>query len=154
MSSFSIEGLPSELTDEVRSTLRSPGYGHPVVRDIAQGTGPCRSCFGLFDVGREERLLFTYRPSSGSQAVGAPGPVFIHSRKCGRYEEDGFPDSLRELPLFFEGRSENGRVVEVAPATAEAIDDVIDQLLASETVDFLFVRHREAGCHIGRIDPV
>ena len=32
-----IRGLPDALTTAVRQTLRSPEYGHPVVREVAAG---------------------------------------------------------------------------------------------------------------------
>ena len=70
MAHFHISGLSDELTGEVRDTLRSPGYGHPVVREVATGTGPCRACLGLFHTGTDERLLFTYRPHSERGTLG------------------------------------------------------------------------------------
>ena len=152
MPPFHISGVPSQLSAEVRRTRHSPGYGHPVVAEIAQGTGPCRSCLGLFEVGVEERLLFTYGPPSGSRTRAAPGPVFIHARDCTRYDSDGFPDPLRSLPLLVEARTSDGRVLQSVSAEGGEIDLVLEGLLADPAVDFLFLRHGEAGCHIARVD--
>lgn len=149
---YHIGGLPQLLVEEVRGTRLSPGYGHPVVSETAQGTGPCRSCLDLFEVGREERLLFTYGPPSGSDTLAAPGPVYIHAGDCTRYDAAQFPDTLRELPLIIEGRTGNGRILRSVPITGNQIDKVLDDLLADLEVDFLFLRHGEAGCHIARID--
>ena len=59
---FIVRGIPQEMADEVRRTHLSPGYGHPAHLELARGTGPCRCCLRPFVPGREQRLLFTYRP--------------------------------------------------------------------------------------------
>ncbi len=152
MPTFRVSGLPSELSEEVRRTRRSPEFGHPVIAETAQGTGPCRSCLSLFDVGKEERLLFTYAPPSGEGTRPAPGPVFIHAEDCQRYDASVFPQSLTALPLLIEGRTADGRVPRSVATNGDRVDSIIEDLLNDANVDFLFVRHGEAGCHIARID--
>jgi len=149
---FHITGLPEALTREVRETLKSPGYGHPVLREVARGTGPCRACLDTFAVGEEERLLFTHRPPSQDGTLGAPGPVFIHANDCGRYDANSFPSGIRALPLFVEARAGGNRVLSAHEATGETIDAIIGELLSDGTVDFLHLRHAEAGCFIARVD--
>lgn len=154
MYAFRIQGIPGEIAREVRSTGKSPEYGHAVVREVARGTGPCRSCLGLFQVGEEERLLFTYRPASADGTLGAPGPVFIHADECPRYDASRFPEALRSLPLLVEARACGGRILATEPASGSDIEVAIERLLSLEGTDYLFVRHGEAGCHIARLDPV
>ena len=154
MTSFRITGLPDSLTGEVRITLLSPGYGHPVLREIARGTGPCRACLDQFKVGEDERLLFTYRPDGGETGLGAPGPVFIHAGECPQYLGDGFPEGIRSLPLFFEARASEGRVVATRRASGDSIEGVIEELLADDQATHLHVRHGEAGCHIAKVERV
>ncbi len=152
MPSFRICGIPDDISNEVRNTLRSPGYGHPVISEIATGTGPCRACLGLFVTGQDERLLFTYGPYSGTQTVAAPGPVFVHADACPRYDGTALPNALRDLPLLLEGRTDHGTVTRSLPATGKQVDGVLERLLADPGIDFVFVRHGEAGCHIARVD--
>jgi hypothetical protein len=154
MSQYRIAGLSTQLTDEVRGTRKSPGYGHPVVAEVATGTGPCRSCFSLFKIGEEERLLFTYQPASGEQTLGAPGPVFVHSEACARYEDTVLPEGLLALPLLIEGRRNDGTVLRSEQSSGQAAPGVVDTYLTDEQIDFVFLRHGEAGCHIARIDRV
>lgn len=149
---FQIAGLPEALTREVRETLKSPGYGHPVVREMARGTGPCRACLNTFTVGEDERLLFTHRPPSHDGTLGAPGPVFIHAEDCGRYQGREFPPGLRSLPLFVEARASGNRVLAGRAVTGEHVDAVLEELLSDATVEFLHLRHGEAGCFIARVD--
>lgn len=150
--SFRISGLSEAISDEVRSTRISPRYGHRVVAESATGTGPCRSCLGLFDLGKDERLLFTYGPPSGTDTLPAPGPVFIHAERCTRYDGGEIPEDLRRLPLILEGRTNLGTIAVSHPATNDSVDAELDRLLADPDIDFVFVRHGEAGCHIARID--
>lgn len=152
MRQIRIAGLSVELTEAVRSTRLAPGYGHPVLAEVATGTGPCRSCFGLFEVGREERLLFTYQPDSGARTIGAPGPVFIHSDECVRHEGTEIPASLLSLPLLLEGRASDGTVLHSERSTGPDTREVVDGFLGDPRVDFVFLRHGEAGCHIARVE--
>ena len=152
MHAFHIAGLSDEITRAVRQTRRAPEYGHPVHEELAGGTGPCRACLQPFLVGEEHRLLFTYRPAGQDGTLGAPGPVFIHSRECPRYQGSSFPPGLRLLPLLFEGRAGGNRVLAARRASGAEIDGVLAELLADTRHDYLYVRHGEAGCHIARID--
>lgn len=152
MSSYVVRALPESIATMVREGRRAPGYDHPVLEEVASGTGPCRSCLRPFVVGVESRLLFTYRPPSGRRGVGAPGPVFIHAEHCGRFEEAGFPEALRAIPLLVEGRTDDGRILQAMPVDPEHPDLTITACLADPAIDFLFVRHAEAGCHVARVE--
>ena len=152
MIEFHIAGLPDTLTEEVRATLRSPGYGHPVYQEVAAGTGPCRACLEQFRVGEEERILFTYRPTSDNGNLGAPGPVFIHARRCEQYRDSSFPPGLRSLPLLIEGIGKDDRIPVTRRVTGTEVDGVVAELLGDPHVEYLHVRHGEAGCHIARVN--
>jgi len=152
MSDFRIVSLDSSLSDEVRRTRLAPGYGHPVHGEIATGTGPCRSCLRLFDVGHDERLLFTYRPWSGDRTVGAPGPVFIHAGECRRFDGAGVPEDLLRLDLRLEARTHDGRTIRSERVAGRAVESRLAELLDSEDVDFVFIRNGDAGCHIARAE--
>lgn len=154
MAQLRVEGLSDEITAEVRRTLRSPGYGHPVMQEVAQGTGPCRACFQLFHVGVEERLLFTYRPPGSEGTLGAPGPVFIHARECTRYSDDVFPATLHALPLLIEARAHGNRILHARHVEGASMDDAQAAMLEDPAVDYLHVRHGVAGCYIARVDRV
>jgi hypothetical protein len=118
---------------------------------VASGTGPCRACLQQFRVGGEERILFTYRPGSENGNLGAPGPVFIHAEKCEQYRGSSFPAGLRSLPLIIEGIASDNRVPASRSVTGDEVDDALVELLADPEIDYLNVRHGEAGCHIARI---
>ena len=152
MATFHLLGLSDALTREVRETRRSPGYGHPVVSETARGTGPCRACLEQFQVGQEERLLFTYRPPSRDGMLGAPGPVFIHARDCRQYRGTRFPPGLLSLPLLIEAWASGNRIHSACPASGSDLEKVIRELLEDPRTAYLHVRHGEAGCHIASVE--
>ena len=56
------------------------------------------------------------------------------------------------LPLLVEGRTNEGTVLRCETTAIDTADEVIESCLAEEQIDFVFLRHGEAGCHIARID--
>ncbi len=148
---FIVRGVPQEVADEVRRTRVAPDYGHPAHHELARGTGPCRCCLRPFTPGKDERLLFTYRPPSGD-ALTAPGPVFIHAAHCDAWNREGFPEGLRELPLAFEARAGGSRVLGLSARAGESAERQIKDLFERGDAGWLYLRHSQAGCFIARID--
>jgi hypothetical protein len=149
---YTVRGVPQEIADEVRRTRRAPGYGHPAHLEVAGGTGPCRCCLRTFVPGKDQRLLFTYRPRSEDGSLMAPGPVFIHAEHCEAYSGEGFPDGLRSLPLAFETRASGSRVIGLVSKPVASPDQQIERMLKSGEAEWLHLRHAEAGCYIARVD--
>ncbi len=149
---FIVRGIPQQVADEVRRTRRSPDYGHPAHLETARGTGPCRCCLRPFVAGSEQRLLFTWRPVGDASSLMAPGPVFIHAEHCIAYAGEGFPDSLRPLPLAFEGRLSGSKVVALSARTDLPAEEQMEGLFDESAASWLHVRHAEAGCFIARVE--
>jgi hypothetical protein len=147
MPGYRVVAILSEIADVVRSTHKSPGYGHPVHIEVAGGHGPCRHCLRTFAIGEERRVLFTYDPFAGTESLPLPGPVFIHEAPCERYaEENGFPVELRSHPLTFNAYG-RGRCLRAQEYVANGrVDPVIQELLARPDVDYIHVRDTRAGC--------
>jgi Protein of unknown function (DUF1203) len=149
---YIVRGIPQEIADEVRRTRVAPEYGHPAHVEVAQGTGPCRCCLRPFVPGRDQRLLFTYRPSNAPGSLMAPGPVFIHADHCDAYAGDGFPEALRILPLAFEARATGSRVTELSARSDVPAEAQMKVLFEDHAAEWLHLRHAEAGCFIARVD--
>ena len=148
---YVVRGIPQEIADEVRRTRRSPGYGHPAHLELASGTGPCRCCLKPFVPGKDERLLFTYRPQVAGSLM-APGPVFIHANHCDAYAGGGFPEGLRALHLAFEARARGSRVTELSARAGVSAESQMKVLFDDHAAEWLHLRHAEAGCFIARVD--
>ena len=82
----------------------------------------------------------------------APGPVFIHAEHCEAYEGNGFPESLRALPLAFEARLSGSRVSELSCRTDLSAEMQMRRLFEEHAAEWLHLRHAEAGCFIARVD--
>jgi hypothetical protein len=152
MQGYRIQGIPETIAATARESLRSPQYGHPAHVEVAKGYGPCRLCLQTFAVGEEERLLFTYSPFTDTGALPAPGPVFIHSAGCERYEGATLPAALRPLPLVVEGYGAGGSLVAQRRVGSGEFETVLDEVLRTAAVDYAHLRNAEAGCFIARID--
>jgi hypothetical protein len=151
MSGYHILGLEVSFAAQVRRTRVAPEYGHPAILETARGTGPCRVCLQRFQVGVDERVLFTYRPQGGEGTLGAPGPVFIHAEECPQYRAAAFPADLYSLPLVLEAWATGNRIPQARQVSGEQADAALAELFADPDVAFVHVRHGEAGCHIARV---
>jgi hypothetical protein len=149
---FRVVGIPEVLARQARTEMKSPQYGHPAHTEVARGYGPCRSCLGRFETGRDERLLFTYNPFAGLDPYPSPGPVFIHSEECQTYEAPEFPQELRDLPLTFEAYGKDRWIVGRERASNGEIEPALERLLGNSEVEYIHVRNTEAGCFIALVE--
>ena len=153
MHGYRIQGIPESIAAAARETMKSPQCGHPAHVEVARGTGPCRLCLQTFTVGVEERLLFTYKPLTAPDALpAAPGPIFIHSMGCERYDGGLLPEALRPLPLIVEGYDAGGTLVAQQRVGSARFETVLEGVLESGLVEYAHLRNAEAGCFIARID--
>jgi hypothetical protein len=154
MAPYRVVAIPSDIAHAVRSTHKSPGYGHPTHVEVASGYGPCRQCLRSFAVGQERRILFTYDPFVGTESLPLPGPVFIHETPCERYTEDGeFPIDLRSHQLTFNAYGRGRRLRAQEYVSDGQVELVIERLLARSDVDYIHVRDTRAGCFDFSIEP-
>jgi hypothetical protein len=147
MQSYRVVAVGDQITNTVRKTLRSPGYGHPAHTEMASGYGPCRQCLRTFAVGSERRILFTYDPFYGKENLPLPGPVFIHENDCERYPENaGFPADMLSHRLTLNAYARGRRLVAQKYVSDGVIEPELDQLLRDRDVAYIHVRDTDAGC--------
>ncbi len=153
MTTLRFIAIPTQIADYVRTYQKAPQYNHPAHSEIATGHGPCRHCLRVFQVGQEQRILFTYDPFDGVETLPLPGPVFIHANQCDRYrEEAGFPPGLLAYPLVLNVYAHGPKLLDqifAAPNEAEAL---IQEAFAEPAVDYIEVRDRQAGCFDFRVE--
>lgn len=153
MEGYRFLAISEQTAEKVRTTRRSPGYGHPVHEEVATGYGPCRLCLRDFEVGVDRRLLFTLDPFYGLEPFPLPGPVFIHESECDRYPEyGGFPEDLlsHDLTLVAYGRGKIHR--EETRVKNGAVEAALERLLSRADVDYVHVRDTQAGCYDLRVE--
>jgi hypothetical protein len=153
MTTLRVLAIPTKVAELVRTTHRSPGYGHPAHTELATGYGPCRHCLRTFRVGEEQRTLFTYDPFHGMESFPLPGPVFIHREECVRYAEDApFPEDLRTHALTFAAYARGRRLIIEQHVTDGRCEDVLRDLFGRADVDYVHVRDTDAGCYDFRVE--
>lgn len=150
--SFKIIPIPESIANQVRETLASPQYSHPASVSVTTGYGPCRSCLKTFEIGKEERILFTYNSFENLSDLPLPGPVFIHKDRCETYDHDQFPPELMDLPLLFEGFGDDSELVKRERVDKEKLESQIEEIFSRDEVRFINIRNAEAGCFVARID--
>jgi hypothetical protein len=133
--------------------MKSPGYGHPAHKEVATGHGPCRLCLRTFEVGKDERILFTLDPFYGLEDLPLPGPVYIHAHACNRYDESaGFPDQLRAHPLTLNGYARGRRILAQEYVTDGKIEAALERIFDNRDVAYVHVRDTRAGCYDLRVE--
>ena len=148
MQSYRVVAVGDRISNAVRKTLTSPGYGHPAHTEVATGYGPCRQCLRTFAVGSERRILFTYDAFLGKETLPLPGPVFIHEHDCERYPEGGgFPADMRSHRLTLNAYAPGRRLVSQRYVSNGVIDPEIARLLEDRDVSYIHVRDTDAGCY-------
>ena len=153
MAPIRVIAIPTKTADLVRSTMKSPGYGHPAHTEMASGYGPCRHCLRDFRVGEEKRILFTYDAFYSVEKLPLPGPIFIHAEPCSRYDENaGFPEDMRSHRLTINAYGENRTFLAERLIEDGNVESVIDSFLDRSDVKYLHVRDTQAGCYDFRIE--
>jgi hypothetical protein len=153
MMDLRVIAVRTDLVDEMRRTLLSPGYGHTVTSKVATGHGPCRHCLEPFEVGKDVRMLFTFDSFEGMDAIPQPGPVFVHQRECERFaEEAGYPPRLREFGAVLDGYDSSQRVARRELVTDGAQEKVLMNMFTDVAIRYILVRDLSAGCYDFRVE--
>lgn len=153
MNNYRVIAIPTEVAAEVRASNKAPNYGHPAHTEVASGYGPCRHCLRTFDVGHEDRTLFTYDPFTGIEEVPLPGPIFIHTDDCERYPENaGYPADMLDHPAVLSGYAKGQQLIAQVLAGSGNQETAVRQLLERRDVDYIEVRDKIAGCYDFRIE--
>jgi hypothetical protein len=153
MTALRMIAIPTKLANIVRTTMKSPGYGHPAHKELATGYGPCRLCLRTFHIGQEERILFTYDPFHEVARYPLPGPILIHAANCERFDEHaGFPEDLRLHSLTLVAYGAERTVLAKNYVTDGSVEDAARRFFDDRQVRFLHIRDTVAGCYDFRIE--
>lgn len=148
-----IVAMPTEVANEVRSTLKAPKYGFPAHVETATDAAPCRHCLKTFVTGKEQRILFTYDRFAGIESLPQPGPVYIHADNCERYYGGaGFPEELRNSPRTLEAYAHGRKLIANEYITDGKYEDAIEKLFANDEAAYIQVNSTTAGCFTFRIE--
>lgn len=154
MSGFRVFPIPNTVAHRIRES-RVDDFGHRLSVSVAteSDTGPCRSCLTVFVPG-EGRILFSYAPNQYDHPYNEIGPIYIHENRCEPYiDHAAFPPELRtRRPITLRCYDDNGIMVGGELVGDRPIEEVITNLFANPTVNYLHARTASVGCYIARIE--
>jgi hypothetical protein len=155
MEAIRIVAIPTEIAEEVRSTMKAPSYGFPAHKEVGEDAAPCRHCLRLIEPEQGGRILFTYDRFSGVESLPQPGPIYVHAEECPRYAEDGgIPEELLGSPRTLEGYARGRRLVAQEYVADGKVVPAIEKLFANAEINYLQVHSTTAGCFTFRIERV
>ena len=129
-------------------------YGQPALNRVAEGlANPCRHCLELITEG-DEKLVLAYRPFEALQPYAETGPIFLHKRRCERYEAETLPPWFAFMePAIVRGygedhwiRYDTGNVVAGTELAAAC-----RAILSAATVAYVHIRSK-FNCFQCRVD--
>jgi hypothetical protein len=148
-----IIAISTEVADTVRQTMRAPGYGFPAQKELAADAAPCRHCLRLITPQVDDAILFTYDRFTGVEDLPQPGPIYMHAKKCSRYDEQaGVPEELRGSARTLEAYARGRRLITQEYVVDGAFEAAIARLFSNREVDYLQVHSTTAGRCTFRID--
>ncbi len=151
---YRIEGLPTDVVNELQNG-GNDAYGNPPERRISDGGGtPCRHCLKPVGSG-EEYLVVAHRPFSTLQPYAETGPIFVHAKPCEHAKlESRLPEILSSPDYIVRGYNMSEQIVYgtggVIPTNE--IGMRAEELLAMQDVLFVHVRSARNNCFQCRID--
>ena len=148
-----IVAISTEVAAAVRQTMRAPVYGFPAHKELVTDAAPCRHCLRLITPQVDDAILFTYDRFTGVEELPQPGPIYMHAKKCFRYDEGGgFPEELRGSARTLEAYARGRRFIAQEYVTDGAFEVAIEHLFSNREVDYLQVSSTTAGCFTFRIE--
>ena len=148
-----IVAISTEVADTVRQTMRAPVSGFPAHKGLATDAAPCRHCLRLITPQVDDAILFIYDRFTGVEEFPQPGPIYVHAKKCFRYDEQGgFPEELRGSARTLEAYARGRRLLAQEYVADGAFEAAIERLFSNREVDYLQVNSTTAGCFTFRID--
>ena len=159
MKNFRIVPLAIDYVKRIKETLIDD-FGHEVKTQLATGRGPCRVSLKPFEVGKDERLLFSHSPFEIDNAFNQPGPVFIHKKDVKAYGDIyNFPPEIKankeSFPLSLIGYSKDQQMNLTELVGDRDVDDLIVEIFNEHPeVEYLHARNARACCYICKIERV
>jgi hypothetical protein len=148
-----IVAISTEVAETVRQTMRAPVYGFPAHKELATDAVPCRHCLHLITPQVDEAILFIYDRFTGVEELPQPGPIYVHAKKCSRYDEQaGFPEEFRGSPRTLEAYAHGRRLITQEYVADGAFETAIERLFSNREVDYLQVNSTTAGCFTFRVE--
>ncbi len=153
MCKLKIVAMASGIVEQVRRTMKAPGYGFPAHRELAAGRAPCRHCLKLIRPNEEELILFIYDAFHGKSVPPMPGPVYVHAEACESFVGNGeIPKEYLGQPLTLEAFAANRERLAEKRLLGGGEDAALEELFGREDTEYVHLRSTSAGCYLFRVE--
>src|SRR5258708_1821049 len=153
MSKLKIVPMASEIVEQVRKTMKAPGYGFPAHREVAAGRAPGRHWLKVIPANGEELILFTYDAVAGEGVAPKPGAVDLHAEDWEPYSgKEGVPAEYRGQPLTLEAFGAERVRLEEKRAHGSGEEEALRELFERDETEYVHVRSTSAGCYLFRVE--
>jgi hypothetical protein len=159
MKKFKIVPLSKDYAAKIRAAGKDE-FGHPVIEQLATGSGPCRVSLKPFEKGVDIRLLISHSPFDIDNAYNQPGPVFINKEEVEAYSDVyRFPPEIKankkSFPLSLVGYSKAQLMVFTCLVGDDDVDELIPEIFEQHSeIEYLHARNAQACCYICKIERV
>jgi hypothetical protein len=159
MKKFKIVPLSKDYAAKIKAAGKDE-FGHPVIEQLATGSGPCRVSLKPFEKGVDIRLLISHSPFDIDNAYNQPGPVFINKEEVEAYSDVyRFPPVIKAnkkgFPLSLVGYSKAQLMVFTRLVGEDDVDELIPEIFEQHSeIEYLHARNAQACCYICKIERV
>jgi hypothetical protein len=159
MKKFKIVPLSKDYAAKIKAAGKDE-FGHPVIEQLATGSGPCRVSLKPFEKGVDIRLLISHSPFDIDNAYNQPGPVFINKEEVEAYSDVyRFPPEIKankkSFPLSLVGYSKAQLMVFTRLVGDDDVDELIPEIFEQHSeIEYLHARNAQACCYICKIERV
>lgn len=149
---FRVVALPTEVADAARKAAAENRPDHRIVVVDSPNSAPCRHCLQWARPG-ETVILFPYQAIQPDRPYSECGPIFVHSHRCDRYDEPGYPHGFREGRVF---RAYNSGcdIIDAVLPNGEAPEAVIEKLFENPDTAFVHARSATRGCYTFQVERI
>jgi hypothetical protein len=152
--SFRISALPSDLFAPLYGLADEELARRGVVRKtVDQHPGfPCRVSLADAEIG-EKVLLLNYEHQPASSPYRATHAIFVREGAIEAHPQIGeVPHLLRSRLLSVRAFDEAGMMLDADAVMGEAIEPVLERMLADDKVAYLHLHNAKPGCYAARVD--
>lgn len=151
-SPFRAVALPTAVAEAARKAAAEGKPDHRIVVVDAPNSNPCRHCLRWAKPG-ETVILFPYQAIPSGRPYSECGPIFVHSNRCVRYDQPGYPPAFREGRVF---RAYNSGcdIIDAVLPDGERPEAVIEKLFENPDTAFVHARSATRGCYTFQVERI
>lgn len=150
---FRLIGLPSGHFRHLAFLSDAELKERSVLRLSAEPGFPCRVTLRDADVGAPVLLLHYYHHGVVSSPYRSSGPIFVSegNNETAVFEND-IPGEMRERVYSARSYGADGFMVDGRLATGTELEELLEQMLRPERVEFIHLHHARRGCFACRVE--